>query len=57
MALEHHSLMLLRSLLQTWQVFVPLLLKKGKIHMELLFYSSIVSISDWKYGHDQKCWT
>ena len=51
MALEHHSLMLLCILYcRLWQVFTPLLPKKGKILMEWLFYSSIVSINDWKYA-------
>ena len=37
---------ILKSFLQLWASICPL--KKGKILMELLFYSGIVSISDWK---------
>ena len=40
----------IKSLLWTLDKHLSLYyLKKGKVLMELLFYSGIVSISDWKY--------
>ena len=39
----------IKSLLQTLASICPFITKKGKILMELLFYSGIVSITDWKY--------
>ena len=39
----------IKSLLQTLASICPFITEKDKILMELLFYSGIVLISDWKY--------